>query len=40
MELKKQIEKMRQLTIQTFIYHLIYPGPRKAFRKTMQHSKI
>ena len=32
-----QIAKTRQLTIQRFIYYLIYSGVRKVFYKTMLH---
>ena len=38
-EAEKQIE-MRQLTIQTLIYCLIYSFGRKAFRKIMHHKEI
>ena len=31
---------MRQLTIQTFTYYLIYSGARKAFRKIMYRKKF
>ena len=37
---KKQIEKIRELTMQTFIYYLIYSGAREAFRKIIQHKEI
>ena len=36
----RQLKKMRQLTIQKFIYHFIYSGARKAFRKIMQPKEI
>ena len=32
--------KTRQLTIQAFIYYLIYSGVRKVFCKIMQHKEI
>ena len=32
---KQHIEKTRQLTIQIFIFHLIYCGSRKAFHKIL-----
>ena len=35
-----QILNMRQLTIQTFTYYLIYSGARKAFRKIMYRKKF
>ena len=31
---------MRQLTVQTFIYYLIYTGTRKAFLKIIQYKEI
>ena len=31
-----KLKRQDNLTIQTFIYYLIYPGTRKAFRKIMQ----
>ena len=34
------MEKTRQLTIQTFIYYLIYSAVRKAFCKIMQPKEI
>ena len=34
---RKQIPKMRQLTILIFIYYLIYWGTLKEFHKTVQH---
>ena len=33
---KYQTAKTRQLITQTFIYYLIYSGPRKVFHKIMQ----
>ena len=31
---------MRQLTVQTFIYYLIYFGAREALREIIQHKEI
>ena len=39
-EPKISIEKTRQLTIQIFIFYLIYSGTRKAFHKVMQHEEL
>ena len=40
MEPKISVEKTRQLTIQIFIFYLIYSGTRKAFHKVMQHKEL
>ena len=37
---KYQIEAIRQLTVQTFIYYLIYSGARKAFHEIIQHKAV
>ena len=31
---------MRELTMQTFIYYLIYSGARETFCKIIQHKKV
>ena len=36
----RQLKKMRELTIQKLIYHLIYSGARKVFCKIMQSKEI
>ena len=37
---KYQIEEIRQLTVKTFIYYLIYSGARKAFHEIIQHKAV
>ena len=36
----KQQQNIRELTVQTFIYYLIYSGAREAFRKIIQPCSI
>ena len=37
---KYQIEEIRQLTVQIFVYYLIYSGARKAFLEIIQHKAV